>query len=58
MCLRDETVNGQPVTDDLIQAWADEAERDYDVETLRKCGRPTLGNGPAPWCRSAWMTRC
>jgi predicted transcriptional regulator len=42
----DETINGQPVTDDMIQAWADEAERGYDVETLRKRGRPTLGAGP------------
>ncbi len=42
-----ETVNGVPVTDEMIQAWADEAERGYDVEVLRKRGRKPKGNGPA-----------
>ncbi|RKQ35078.1 ribbon-helix-helix domain-containing protein [Kocuria tytonis] len=42
-----ETVNGVPVTDEMIQEWADEAERGYDVETLRKRGRKPLGDGPA-----------
>lgn len=31
----------------MIQAWADEAERGYDVETLRKRGRTPMGDGPA-----------
>ena len=41
-----ETVNGVPVTDEMIQAWADEAERGYDVEALRKRGRKSKGDGP------------
>ena len=42
-----ETVNGVPVTDEMIQEWADEAEHGYDVETLRRRGRKPLGDGPA-----------
>lgn len=42
-----ETIKGKPVTDEQIQAWADEAEAGYDVETLRKRGRKPLGDGPA-----------
>lgn len=42
-----ETINGKPVTDEQIQAWADEAEAGYDVEVLRKRGRKPLGDGPA-----------
>lgn len=41
-----ETINGVPVTDGLIQDWADEAEAGYDVEKLRKRGRPAMGDGP------------
>jgi predicted transcriptional regulator len=41
-----EKINGTPVTDEMIQAWADEAEAGYDVEKLRKKGRPTVGDGP------------
>ncbi|MDV2474367.1 CopG family transcriptional regulator [Rhodococcus zopfii] len=44
--MADETINGTPVTDEMIQAWADEAEAGYDVEKLRKRGRPTTGDGP------------
>ena len=33
-----ETIDGVPVTDEMIQAWADEAERGYDVEVLRARG--------------------
>lgn len=40
-----ETINGEPVSDDQVQAWADEAETGYPVERLRRTGRPTLGNG-------------
>ena len=42
-----ETVNGVPVTDEMIQQWADEAEQGYDVKQLRKRGRKTMGDGPA-----------
>jgi hypothetical protein len=41
-----ETINGTPVDDDKIQAWADEAERGYDLERLRKGGRKPVGDGP------------
>lgn len=39
----EETINGKPVTEAQIQAWADEAERGYPVEKLRRTGRPTKG---------------
>ncbi len=42
-----ETIDGKPVTEEQIQAWADEAEAGYDLETLRKRGRRPLGDGPA-----------
>ena len=42
-----ETIDGVPVTEEQIQAWADEAERGYEVEQLRKRGRKPIGDGPA-----------
>lgn len=45
--MTEESINGRPVTDETIQDWADEAEAGYDVEKLRKRGRPTVGDGPA-----------
>ncbi|GEM_PF-376361 len=42
-----ETINGVPATHEMIQALADEAERGYDVEALRKRGRKPEGDGPA-----------
>ena len=42
-----ERITGVPVPEEQIQQWADEAEQGYDVDTLRRRGRPTLGNGPA-----------
>ena len=45
-CMSEHLVNGKPVTDEQIQAWADEAEAGYTVEKLRKRGRPTVGDGP------------
>ncbi|HEX7322006.1 MAG TPA: ribbon-helix-helix protein, CopG family [Mycobacterium sp.] len=44
--MAEETINGVPVTDAMIQDWADEAEAGYDTEKLRKRGRPTVGDGP------------
>lgn len=44
--MSDETINDQPVTDETIQHWADEAEAGYDTEKLRTRGRPTVGAGP------------
>lgn len=43
----EETVNGRQISEEQIQEWADEAEGGYDVETLRKRGRPTIGDGPS-----------
>lgn len=45
--MRVETINGVPVTDEMIQAWADEAERGYDIDALRRRGRKPKGSGPA-----------
>ena len=42
-----ESINGVPVTDEMIQDWADEAERGYDVEVLKKRGRRPIGDGAA-----------
>ncbi len=42
-----EKINGKPVSEQNIKDWADEAERGYDVERLRKRGRKPLGDGPA-----------
>lgn len=42
----DEKIDGTPVDDELVQEWADEAEAGYDVQRLRKRGRPTVGEGP------------
>ena len=43
------TKRGVPITDELVEKLAAEAEEGYDVEkTLkRRIGRPTLGSGPA-----------
>ena len=42
-----ESINGVPVTDEMIQEWADEAERGYDFEVLKKRGRRPIGDGAA-----------
>lgn len=42
------TSSGRTITDVEIGAIANEvATRDYDVEEIRRRGRPTLGTGPA-----------
>jgi len=41
-----ETIAGKPVTEDDIQWWVAEAEAGYDVELLRRRGRPAKGAGP------------
>ena len=33
------TINGQPVCEEQIDEWVVEAEKGYDVETLRRRGR-------------------
>ena len=43
-----ETIDGLPVTEEMIQAWANEAEAGYEVEKLHapRRGRPSLGQSP------------
>lgn len=41
------TVGGVAVTDAMLQEWADEAERGYDVSRLKPRGRPSMGDEPA-----------
>lgn len=43
----EETVNRRQISEEQIQEGADEAEGGYDIETLRKRGRPTIGDGPS-----------
>jgi uncharacterized protein (DUF4415 family) len=44
----DETINGKPVTEAQIAAWAAEAEAGYDVSVLKKRGRGRPGRGAEP----------
>jgi len=44
---RGATSSGVPVTDELIEELAAEAERGYDSGSLRGRGRPPLGAGPS-----------
>jgi predicted HicB family RNase H-like nuclease len=41
--------DGAPITDSVVEALADEAERGYDVAELRRRqrGRPSMGDAPA-----------
>lgn len=43
-----ESMKGTPVTEEQIAAWAEEAERGYDVEILRKRGRGRPGRAAQP----------
>lgn len=43
-----ETINGVPVTEEQIAAWAAEAEVGYDVAALKKRGRGRPGRGAEP----------
>lgn len=43
-----ETINGEPVTEEQIAAWVEEAEAGYDVERLKKRGRGRPGRGAEP----------
>ena len=46
--MSDGLIRDHPVSDEQIQAWADEAERGYDLTKLAPPlpGRPSVGNGP------------
>jgi hypothetical protein len=46
LCVVEETIRGKPVTEEQIQAWADEAEKGFPVGQLRKRGRRPVGDGP------------
>lgn len=43
-----ETINGRPVTEEQIAAWAAAAEEGFDVAALKKRGRGRPGRGVAP----------
>lgn len=45
---KNETINGQPVTEEQIAAWAAEAEAGYDAAALKKRGRGRPGRGAEP----------
>ena len=49
ICMSERLLRGVPVSDEQIQAWADEAERGYDLADLPspRPGRPPVGEGPA-----------
>ena len=44
----DETLNGVPVTEGQIAAWAAEAETGYNVNQLKERGRGRPGRGAEP----------
>lgn len=48
ICMSERLLRGIPVSDEQIQAWADEAERGYDLADLPspRPGRPSVGEGP------------
>jgi hypothetical protein len=41
--------DGTPITDEMIEEMADEAERGYDVDSIRgkQGGRPSMGSAPS-----------
>jgi predicted HicB family RNase H-like nuclease len=42
--------DGTPITDEMVEEMADEAERGYDVDEIlrrRRGGRPPIGSAPA-----------
>lgn len=44
------TTDGAPITDEMVEAMAQEAERGYDVNEVlrrRRGGRPPLGSAPS-----------
>lgn len=46
---RGKTISGVPITDELVDKLAKEAEQGYDVDEIlrRRRGRPPIGSGPA-----------
>ena len=44
------TADGTPITEEMIEEMADQAERGYDVEEIlrrRRGGRPAMGSAPS-----------
>lgn len=48
ICMSERLLHGVPVSDEQIQAWADEAERGYGLADLPspRPGRPPVGEEP------------
>ena len=48
ICMSERLLHGVPVSDEQIQAWADEAERGYDLADLPspRPGHPPVGERP------------
>ena len=48
IAVREHLLHGRRVSDEQIQAWADEAEAGYDLQQLPRStpGRPPVGRGP------------
>lgn len=44
----EESINGVPVSEEQIRAWADQAEAGFDVEALKRRGRGRPGRGAEP----------
>lgn len=42
------TIGGKPITDEQIQAWANEAEAGYDYAALKRRSKGRPGRGAAP----------
>jgi len=45
---KSEMINGKPVSDEQIEAWAAEAEAGFGAEALKKRGRGRPGRGAEP----------
>lgn len=45
---KSETIQGVPVTEERIAAWANEAEVGYDISALKSRGRGRPGRGAEP----------
>lgn len=41
-------INGEPITEEQIAQWAEEAEQGYDAQALKKRGRGRPGRGTQP----------
>lgn len=44
----EESINGVPVSEEKIRAWAEQAEAGYDTDALKRRGRGRPGRGAQP----------